>query len=107
MSTLISPDDTWTLWAIVIGITALSFYIEQKYKIGAKISSVLLALIGSLILVNLRIMPTTSPVFTAIGDYILPLAIPLLLFQSNLKKIIKDSGKLFLIFHVAALASVI
>ena len=37
MSTLISPDDTWTLWAIVIGITALSFYIEQKYKIGAKI----------------------------------------------------------------------
>ena len=41
MSTLISPDDTWTLWAIVIGITALSFYIEQKYKIGAKISSVL------------------------------------------------------------------
>ena len=25
MSTLISPDDTWTLWAIVIGITALSF----------------------------------------------------------------------------------
>lgn len=107
MSTLISPDDTWTLWAIVIGITALSFYIEQKYKIGAKISSVLLALIGSLILVNLRIMPTTSPVFTAIGDYILPLAIPLLLFQSNLKKIIKDSGKLFLIFHVAALASVV
>ena len=78
MSTLISPDDTWTLWAIVIGITALSFYIEQKYKIGAKISSVLLALIGSLILVNLRIMPTTSPVFTAIGDYILPLALSLI-----------------------------
>lgn len=107
MTTLVASDDLWTLWAIVLGITAIAFWIEQRFKWGAKISSVLIALIGALILVNLQIIPTTSPVFTAIGEYILPLAIPLLLFQSNLRKIIRESGRLFIIFHVAAITSII
>lgn len=107
MTTLISSDNVWTMWAIVVGITALAFYVEQKFTWGAKISSVLLALIASLILVNLRIIPTTSVVYNTLGNYILPLAIPLLLFQSNLKKIVKESGRLFLIFHVAAIMSIV
>lgn len=107
MSTLIKSDDIWILWAVATGITALSFYVEQKYKWGSKISSVLLALIATLVLVNTGVMPTSSPVYSTIGNYILPLSIPLLLFQSDLRKIIKESGRLFIIFHVAAITSVI
>lgn len=97
MTTLIPENDIWTIWAIVICITALAFFLEQRFKWGAKISSVLLALIGSLILVNLRVLPTSSPVYDSLGGYILPLAIPLLLFRSDLRKIIKESGSLLII----------
>ena len=107
MASIISGDNLWAMWAIVAGITALAFYTEQKFTWGAKISAVLLALIASLILVNVGVIPTSSPVYGTLGEYVLPLAIPLLLFQSNLKKIVKESGRLFLIFHVAAIFSVI
>lgn len=107
MTSFIQPDDIWTMWAVAVGITALAFYVEQRYKWGSKISSVLLALIASLILVNIGVLPTSSPVYSTIGNYILPLSIPLLLFQSNLRKIVKESGRMFLIFHVAAIMSVV
>ncbi|MCI8710582.1 MAG: DUF819 domain-containing protein [Dorea sp.] len=107
MTTLIPENDIWTIWAIVIGIAALAFFLEQRFKWGAKISSVLLALIGSLVLVNLRVLPTGSPVYDALGGYILPLAIPLLLFQSDLRKIIKESGRLLIIFIAAGATSVL
>lgn len=107
MASIISGDNLWAMWAIVAGITALAFYTEQKFTWGAKISAVLLALIASLILVNVGVIPTSSPVYGTLGEYVLPLAIPLLLFQSNLKKIVKESGRLFLVFHVAAIFSVI
>ena len=64
-------------------------------------------MIGSLVLVNLRVLPTGSPVYDALGGYILPLAIPLLLFQSDLRKIIKESGRLLIIFIAAGATSVL
>ena len=30
--TLISADNTWALWAIIIGWAAVSIWLEQKYK---------------------------------------------------------------------------
>lgn len=107
MTSLISGDNLWAMWAVVAGITALAIYIEQRYRWGGNISAIILAMIASLILVNFGVTPTTSPVYDTLGNFILPLAIPLLLFQSNLKKIVKESGRLFVIFHVAAIFSVI
>ena len=36
MTTLIPENDIWTIWAIVIGIAALAFFLEQRFKWGAK-----------------------------------------------------------------------
>lgn len=107
MTSLINGENIWVMWALVIGITTIAFWLEQRFTWAAKISSVLLALIMALILVNTNIAPTSSPVYSALGSYILPLAIPLLLFQSDLRKIIKGSGKLLIIFVVAGIFSII
>lgn len=101
-NSLISPDNTWVLWAFITGWAALSIYLEQKYQWAAKISGAIIALIGALVLANLKIIPTDSPVYDAVWSYVVPLAIPLLLLQCNIKKIWKESGRILIIFLISS-----
>ena len=94
MSSLISADNTWVLWGLLVGDAALAIWLEQKYKWASKITGCVLALLGMMILSNVGIIPTESPVYDSVWSYVVPLAIPLLLFQCNIKKIGKESGKL-------------
>ncbi len=101
----ISPDNTWVLWAIITGGAALSIYLEQKYAWAAKISGAIIALILALALSNLGIIPTESPVYDTIWGYVVPLAIPLLLMQCNIKKIWKESGRLLILFLIGSVGT--
>ena len=65
------------------------------------------ALWGALILSNLKIIPTESPVYDAVWAYLVPLAIPLLLFQVNMKELFQESRKLLFIFLICAVGTVI
>ncbi|MDQ0177779.1 DUF819 family protein [Bacillus chungangensis] len=100
--TLIKPDDTWLLWAFLTGWAAISIYLEQKYKWAAKVSGAIIALVGAMLLSNLYIIPTEASVYDAVWSYVVPLAIPLLLFQANIKKIWNESGRLLIMFFLSA-----
>lgn len=103
--TLFKPDDTWALWAILVAWAAMSIYLEQKFKWAAKISGAIVALLGILILANLKIIPTAAPVYDAVWGYIVPLAVPLLLFKADIRKIWRESGRTFLAFHISAVGT--
>lgn len=107
MTTLFKPDDTWALWTFLVVAASLSIYLEQKYKWASKISGAVIALIFGIAATNLRIVPTDSPVWDNVWTYILPLAVTLLLFQADLRKIIKESGRMFGIFNISALGTII
>lgn len=53
------------------------------------------------------IIPTDAPVFDAVWSYIVPLAIPLLLFQLDLHALFKESGRMLFIFLISSLGTVI
>jgi len=103
---LIQPDDTLTLWGIIIVWASISIYLEQRYSWASKISGAIIALIGAIILSNSGVIPTDSPVYDAVWDVVVPLAIPLLLFHVNFKKIWKESGKLLIIFFISSVGTV-
>ena len=107
MNTLISADNTWALWAIIVGWAAASIYLEQKYAWAGKVSGAIIALIGALALSNFKIIPTDAPVYDVVWGYVVPLAIPLLLIQGNIKKIWSESGKLLLIFVVGSIGTTV
>src|SRR5699024_11673022 len=86
-SSLISPDDTWILWMFITVWAATSIYLEQRFTWASKISGAIIALIGAVILSNLHIIPTESPVYDIVWDYVVPLSIPLLLFQADIGEI--------------------
>lgn len=104
--TLIQPDDTITLWGILIVWASVSIYLEQRYSWASKISGAIIALIGAIFLSNTGIIPTESPVYDSVWGVIVPLAIPLLLFHVNIKKIWKESSKLLVIFLLSSIGTV-
>ena len=103
----INKDETWILWAILVSIAALSIFLEQKYDFASKITGAIIALIGAMILSNLNIIPIESPVYDQVWDYVIPLAIPLLLFRSNIFKIWNESRRLLFIFLISSVGTVV
>ena len=106
MNTLISADNTWALLSIMCGSVAVSIWLEQKYTWAAKISGAILALILAVSFTNLNITPSSSPLYDdVIWGFAVPLAIPLLLLQCNIKRIWKETGRLLIIFLIGAIGS--
>ena len=85
---------------------AVSIYLEQKYKWASKLSGAIIALLGAMILANLKIIPTESAVYDTVWGYVIPLAIPLLLYQANIVKIMKESGRLLIMFFLSSAGTV-
>ena len=104
---LIASDNSLLVWAAIIVIMACAVAMDQKWKWASKINSCTLSIFGGLLFANLKIIPMKSPVYDAVGNYVLILAIPLLLFKSDLRKIYKESGQSFLLFHVCAIGATI
>ncbi|MGW7899432.1 DUF819 family protein [Staphylococcus shinii] len=104
---LIDKGDTWILWAIIIVWATVSLFLEQKYQWASTISGAIIALVGAMILSNFKVIPTSSPVYDTVWDYVVPLSIPLLLFSSNIMKIWKESRRLLIIFFIASLGTMI
>lgn len=107
METWIKADDIWSLWAVIIGWAAMSIYLEQKYRWASKVSGAIIALLGALVLANLGVIPTDSPVYDIIWGYVVLLAVPIMLFKADLRKIWRESGRTFIAFHIATIGTIV
>ena len=106
MTTLISADNAWMLFAVLVVIAAAAIWLEQRYKWAAKISACVICLILAMILANLRVIPTDAGAYDFVWGYIVPLAIPFLLFKADLRKIWRESGRMLGIFVLSSLGTV-
>ena len=106
--TLITADNHWALLAVLFAATAIAIWLEQRYKWASKISGAIITLVIAIVLVNTRVIPDSAPVFDDIvWGYAVPLAIPLLLLQTNIRKIWKETGRFLLIFLIGAAGTVV
>ena len=104
---MIDKDNIWALWAIIIFIATLSIYLEGKYKWAAKVSGAIIGLVIAATLSNLKVIPLESPVYDSIWGYVVPVAIAMLLFQCDLRKIWQDSGRMTIIFLISSVGTII
>ncbi|MCL2231825.1 MAG: DUF819 family protein [Treponema sp.] len=105
MESLIRGEDTVLMWMVVISVVGISVSMERKWKWATTIGSFVLCILIGMILANIRVIPFTSPVYAATSGVLLPLAIPLMLFKSDLRRIIKESGQMLLIYNIIAVAA--
>jgi uncharacterized membrane protein len=66
-----------------------------------------LALLGAMLMSNFKIMPTESTAYAMVDDYLVPIAIPLLLLRANIVRIVRETGWTFLAFHISCLGTVV
>ena len=107
METLIQADDHLALWTFVLVAATSAIFIEQRYKWASKIPGAVIALLIAITASNLKIIPTDAPTYDAVWGYIVPLAIPLLLFKTNLQSLVKESWKLLLLFLTSSMATMV
>ncbi len=103
--TAISGDNIAAVCAVMFGLAWFGFWIDTL-AIGRKISGVVWVLCLGMLLSNFKVIPFASPVYNFVGGTLVPLAIPLLLFKSDLRRIFKESGRVMVIFMIASVGTI-
>ena len=104
---LIQADNTWGLLGVMCVSVAFAILLEQKYRWASRVSGSIIALVLAMAMANVGIIPTACPLYDDIvWGVIVPMGIPLLLLQCNLKKIWKDAGRMLAIFLIGAVGTV-
>ncbi len=104
---IIGPDQSWMLWAILILSATFGIWAELFTKWGNKISAVVITILSTFLLSNLYIIPTQSPTYDIVWSYLVPLAVPLLLFKANIRRIIKEAGPTLIAFAIGSVGTII
>lgn len=107
VETLIQADDHLALWTFILVAATSAIVIEQRFKWASKVPGAVIALLIAIAASNLKIIPTDALTYDIVWGYIVPLAIPLLLFKTNIQSLIKESWKLLLLFLVSSMATMI
>lgn len=107
MTTLIAAGHHAALWAFIAGGTALAIWMEQRFRWAARLSAPVIALLIAMVLANARIVPTSASAYDFVGDWLVPLAIPLLLMRANLRAIFRTGGRLLAAFHVSSIGTLL
>ena len=107
MDTLIQPENTWVLLSVMMAAVAASIYLEQRYTWASRLTGAVIALVIALALVNTGVIPYAEPIYDdVVWGYFVPLAIPLLLLQTNIRKIWRETGQLLAIFLVGSIGTI-
>ncbi|CAG9462431.1 unnamed protein product, partial [Pedinophyceae sp. YPF-701] len=104
---LIPASDPWGVWAAVTAAGAFGIWAEKNTSWGKSLSGALVATIAGLALSNAGVIPFEAPAYAVINKYLLPLAVPLLLFAADLKRVIRDTGKLLIAFVIGAIGTAV
>ncbi|KAG9455240.1 hypothetical protein H6P81_008144 [Aristolochia fimbriata] len=103
---LVSPQDQWGMWATLFAIGTFGIWSENT-KIGSTLSGAIVSTLLGLAASNLGIISTKAPAYSVVMEYLLPLAVPLLLFRADLRRIIRSTGTLFVAFLLGSVATII
>jgi len=106
VNTLMTLKDTWALWALLFGSAAFGLWIERT-PWGARLPGAAFTLVVVFLLSNFGVIPAAAPAYTTVWLYLVPLAVPLLLFNANVRRIPRDAGSTLLVFGIGALGTVV
>ncbi|MED6138360.1 hypothetical protein PIB30_073648, partial [Stylosanthes scabra] len=94
---LISPHDNWGNWTALFAAAAFGIWSERT-KIGSTLSGSLVSILVGLAASNVGIVSSEASAYGVVLQFLLPLAVPLLLFRADLRRVIKSTGTLLLAF---------
>lgn len=109
--TLIAPDQTLAIFALLLGASLLGMVGEERQWFRY-LGGILFTLIATATLSIIRVLPSSVgpvevPAYSAIGTFFMPMAVPLLLFNADLRRIARESGRLLVLYCLGAATAVV
>jgi uncharacterized membrane protein len=98
---VISPDSHFLVAAVLFAIVSMSMA-AQRLAVGRWLSIPLLAILGGMLMANTGILPATAPTYDFVLGYVVPVAIPLLLFKAELRRIVRETGRVLVAYIAGA-----
>ncbi|KAL6127676.1 hypothetical protein ACLB2K_071039 [Fragaria x ananassa] len=88
---LISPHDQWGNWTVLFATGAFGIWSEKNTNIGGALSGALVSTLIGLAASNLGVISSNAPAFSIVLEFLLPLAVPLLLYRADMRRVIKST----------------
>jgi uncharacterized membrane protein len=80
---------------------------SERTRLGKELSGALVATLAGMALANLGYLPAHAPEVNHVFKFLLPLAIPMLLYSANLVKILSSTGRLLAAFLLGSACTVV
>ncbi|XP_070016285.1 uncharacterized protein LOC107811552 [Nicotiana tabacum] len=103
---IISPQDQWGTWTALFATGAFGIW-SEKTKFGGALSGALVSTLVGLAASNLGIIACEAPAYKIVTGFLLPLAVPLLLFRADMRRVLQSTGTLLLSFLLGSVATTI
>jgi len=103
---LIPRDADVAVFAALFLIAYAGFLLE-KTKWGAAVTGAVWSILIAIALSNLRIIPRDAPAYGLVFEYLVPVLVPLFLFDADLRRIVRETGRTLGAFGLACLGTVL
>ncbi|KAJ3672650.1 hypothetical protein LUZ60_007371 [Juncus effusus] len=103
---LIKPDDHWSTWTALFSFAAFGLW-SEKTKWGSTLSGALVSILAGLTASSLGLIPSDAPAHQLVFNYLLPIAVPLLLLAADLRRIVRSTGDLLFAFLIGSVGTII
>lgn len=101
---MIASDQSFALLAVIALSAAFGYWIDST-PWGKRIPGILVAIVIPMALRSGGILPGEAPLYDALGRFLIPLAVPLVLFQADFRRIYRLAGPMLLIFALGTVAT--
>ncbi|PAN26279.1 hypothetical protein PAHAL_4G360400 [Panicum hallii] len=102
---LVPASDHWGNWTFLLSTAALGIWSEKRTPVGKALSGALVSVLLGLAASSAGLVAADAPAYRVVLDYLLPLAIPLLLFRADLRRVLRSTGPLLMAFLLGSAAT--
>ena len=102
---MLSPDNHLGIFAALMGLAALAFWL-QTTRLGAILTGTVLVILMAIVAANVGLIPHQAPTYDFVFTYLVPVLIPLFLLQGDVRRLLREASRTALAFMVASAGTV-
>jgi uncharacterized membrane protein len=102
---LIPADQHFAVIAAILLLSAIAFASERTV-VGRKVTGTVVVILLAILAANVGVIPHSAPAYGFIFSYIVPMLIPLFLFQADIRRLAREASRTTAAFLIATLGTV-
>jgi uncharacterized membrane protein len=103
---MFSPDNHLGIFAALMGISALAFWLERT-RLGAALTGTVIVILLSVLAANLGVIPHQAQTYDFVFEYLVPILIPLFLLQGDIRRLFREAYRTLAAFTIASAGTVL